>query len=76
MPPVPRDVRAPMASLGEGGTAFSCGARAAAECAKGQKGKFFVSDVQDIPGARKIFATALMHADPSRTMLSKGLGRL
>ena len=40
--------------LGGGGLAFSCGARAAAECAKGQKGKFFVSDVQDIPGARKI----------------------
>ena len=41
--------------LGGGGLAFSCCARAAAECAKGQNGKFFVSDVQDIPGARKIF---------------------
>lgn len=40
--------------LGGGGLAFSCGARAAEECARGQKGKFFVSDVQDIPAARKI----------------------
>ena len=62
--------------LGGGGLAFSCGARAAAECAKGPKGQVLCQRCARHPGGQEDFATALMHADPSRTMLSKGLGRL